>query len=134
MARLRISELARAGGVSVETVRFYQRKGLLSRPRGMGEAGVGIRHYGREDVQQLSFIKSAQAAGFTLKEIARLLELEGSDDRSEVRALAWARVAALDVEIATLTRARNALERLAGECERTLTGPCPILNAFETSA
>lgn len=131
MQDLTISEFARAGGVGVETVRFYQRKGLLPRPRAVGQAGAGIRHYGMADVRRLHFIRSAQAAGFTLKEIVRLLEFEDSDDRAEVRALARARVAALDIEIAALTRARDALDRLAGECERAGSGRCPILGAFE---
>ncbi|HEX7853629.1 MAG TPA: MerR family transcriptional regulator [Sphingobium sp.] len=128
-----ISELARAGGVGVETVRFYQRKGLLPRPGGVGQSGAGIRHYGTEDVRRLRFIRSAQTAGFALKEITRLLELDGGEDRPEVRVLARARVAALDEQIAALREARDALDRLATECERSRKGPCPILNAFEAA-
>lgn len=127
---LTISELARSSGVGVETVRFYQRKGLLSRPDGVGQ-GAGIRHYGTGDVRRLRFIRSAQAAGFALKEIARLLELDGGTDRAEARALARARVAALDEQIALLAEARDALSVLATECERGGKGPCPILTAFE---
>lgn len=130
---LTISELARGGGVGVETVRFYQRRGLMPRPGGVGQAGAGIRHYGAQDVRQLRFIRSAQAAGFALREIARLLELDDEGgDRAEVRALARARIAALDAEIAALEQARDALDRLAGACERTQAGPCPILSAFDT--
>lgn len=133
---LTISELAHSAGVGVETVRFYQRKQLLPRPGGVGRAGAGIRHYGAEDVGRLRFIRSAQAAGFALREIARLLELDGDGgasgaERAEVRALARARVAAIDAQIATLRAARDALDRLAGECERTRDGPCPILGAFD---
>jgi MerR family mercuric resistance operon transcriptional regulator len=64
---MRISDLARAGGVGVETVRFYQRKGLLAVPRGNAPAG---RHYDEEDLRRLRYIKQAQTAGFTLAEIA----------------------------------------------------------------
>lgn len=132
MAALTVSELARAGGVGVETIRYYQRQGLMPRPPGIGESGTGIRHYGERDVHRLNFIRGAQAAGFKLREIARLLELEETDDRAEVRQIARARIAALAEEIAAMTRARVALERLAGQCERTSKGqPCPILDAFD---
>ncbi|MFT3966890.1 MAG: MerR family DNA-binding protein [Sphingobium sp.] len=128
-----ISELARAGGVGVETVRFYQRKGLMPRPGGVGAPGAGIRHYDTRDVRRLRFIRSAQMAGFALREIARLLELDDGQDRAEVRALARSRVAALDEQIAALSEARDALARLAAECESRKKGPCPILNAFEAA-
>jgi MerR family mercuric resistance operon transcriptional regulator len=131
MASLTVSQLARAGGVGVETVRYYQRQGLMQRPREVGQAGAGIRHYDQKDVHRLSFIRGAQAAGFKLREIARLLELEEIDDRAEVRKIARSRVAVLDEEIATMQRARDALERLAGECEQSRKGPCPVLNAFD---
>lgn len=126
-----ISELARAGGVGVETVRFYQRKGLLPRPGHVGQSGAGIRHYGVEDMRRLRFIRSAQAAGFALREIARLLDLDGGEDRAEVRALARTRVSALDAQIAQLSEARDALARLANLCEHGGEGACPILEAFE---
>jgi MerR family mercuric resistance operon transcriptional regulator len=67
---LRISELAAAGEVGVETIRFYQRKGLLPAPSGVATGG---RHYGSDDVRRLRFIRSAQDAGFTLREISELL-------------------------------------------------------------
>lgn len=128
---LTVAQLARAADVGVETVRFYQRKGLLPRPPTIGQSGAGIRHYGTEDLRRLRFIRMAQAAGFTLREIARLLELESHGDRREVRQIAAARVAAIDGQIAELVRARDALARLAAECARGGEGPCPILNAFE---
>lgn len=132
MAGLTVSQLARAGGVGVETVRYYQRQGLMPRPPQLGRSGGGIRHYGEPDVHRLNFIRGAQAAGFKLKEIARLLDLEASDDRAEVRVLARKRAALLDKEIAAMIRARDALLRLASECEHTRKGrPCPILDAFD---
>lgn len=132
MAGLTVSELARAGGVGVETVRYYQRQGLMPRPPELGRPGAGIRHYGERDVHRLNFIRGAQAAGFRLKEIARLLRLEETDERAEVRHIARGRIAALETEIAALQQARDALERLAGQCERTGRGrPCPILDAFD---
>ncbi len=132
MAGLTVSQLARAGGVGVETVRYYQRQGLLPRPPQIGRSGAGIRHYGERDVHRLNFIRGAQAAGFKLREIAQLLELEETDDRAEVRLIARRRIALLEQEIAGMQRARDALERLAGQCERTNKGrPCPILDAFD---
>lgn len=68
LQELTIGKLAAAGGVGVETIRFYQRKGLLATPKRL----EGVRRYGDEDVRRLRFIKQAQAAGFTLEEIGQL--------------------------------------------------------------
>ena len=109
-------------------MRYYQRRGLLPEPaRPPGE----VRRYGDEDVKRLKFIRSAQAAGFTLAEIGELLELDASDDRARARELARARVAALDAKIDELRQARDALAGLARACASKLGGPCPILGAFE---
>ncbi len=129
MHGMTIAGLARAGGVGVETVRYYQRRGLLHVPeRGLD---VGVRRYGADDVRQLKFIRSAQAAGFTLEQIADLIRMDASEDREPARALATARIEALDARIAQLTQARDGLLRLAKRCSGTATGPCPILTAFE---
>jgi MerR family mercuric resistance operon transcriptional regulator len=124
---LTIGKLAAAGGVGVETIRFYQRRGLLEQPT----RESGIRRYGSEDLRRLRFIKQAQSAGFTLEEIKELLDLDASEDRSRVRELAQARVKALDEKIGELQRARDALRRLARECASGSEGPCPILASFE---
>lgn len=129
---LTISELARSADVGVETIRFYQRKGLLFDPRPSAIAsGPGRRHYGDDEVRRLRFIRGAQRAGFTLEEIGELLELDRSDDRPRARAMAQARIAALDARIAELQAARTSLEGLARECARSEKGPCPIIEAFE---
>lgn len=122
-----IAGLARAGGVGVETVRYYQRRGLLRTPDRQG----GIRRYDAQDALRLRFIRSAQAAGFTLEEIGELLALDASEDRPRILALASRRLAALDGQIAALRKARSALARLAGECRSGSSGPCPIIGAFE---
>ena len=122
-----IAGLARDGGVGVETVRYYQRRGLLSTPARSG----GIRRYDDADVRRLRFVRAAQAAGFSLDEIGELLALDAGGDRARAQALARSRIAALDVRIAELTAARASLERLARDCERGDAGPCPILHAFE---
>ena len=124
---LTIGSLAAAGGVGVETIRFYQRKRLLATPTREG----GIRRYGSEDLRRLRFIRQAQAAGFTLGEISELLELDATDDRAKAHALAAARITALDQQIDELRRARDALIGLAKECASGSSGPCPIIEAFE---
>ena len=132
MVGMTIAGFAREGGVGVETVRFYQRRGLLGTPEwpgGPGSAG-GFRRYGDDDVRRLRFIRSAQVAGFTLKQIGELLALDATDDRARARLLANERIAALDAKIEDLERVRASLRRLARECGSGTSGPCPILTAF----
>ncbi len=126
-----ISQLARSAGVGVETVRYYQRRGLLPDPQPQKTGARGIRHYGPDDERRLRFIRSAQAAGFTLEEIAELLHLDSSQDRARAREMARARIEALDAKIAELQRAREALSRLAKECASGGKGPCPIIAAVQ---
>lgn len=124
---LTIGKLAAAGEVGVETVRYYQRRGLIGTPTRERE----IRRYGSDDVRRLRFIRQAQSAGFTLEEIKELLDLDASADRPRARELAKARVKALDEKITELEQARDALRRLARECGSGSAGPCPILTSFE---
>lgn len=133
MTSLSISMLAQQGGVGVETIRYYQRRGLLHappRPAG-GESRSGMRRYDDADLRRLRFVRAAQAAGFTLDEIGELLALDATRDRSRVHELATQRVAALDGKINDLQRARSALSRLAQRCGASAVGPCPILDAFD---
>lgn len=132
MSRMTIAKLARAGEVGVETVRYYQRRGLLAEPE--RPDGNGFRSYGENDVRRLRFVRQAQAAGFTLEEIGELLALDATDDRARARELAFRRVAELDRRIAEMTAARDALVRLADDCAHAGAGPCPILAAFERPA
>ena len=123
---LTIGKLASSGGVGVETIRFYQRKGLLQTPPRDG----GVRRYGSDDLRRLRFIRQAQTAGFTLEQIKELLELDAGEDRARARELARSRIEALDSRIAELKRARDSLQRLAKECGHGSSGPCPILTSF----
>lgn len=131
--QLTIGKLAVAGDVGVETIRYYQRRGLMATPaRSGGDGwGGGVRRYGENDLRRLKFIRSAQASGFTLDEIAELLALEESDDRVRVRSLARQRIDVLDQKIVQMTETRAALARLADQCAASDKGPCPILAAFE---
>lgn len=123
---LTISKLAAGGGVGVETIRFYQRKGLLETPT----RESGIRRYGSDDARRLRFIRQAQSAGFTLEEIRELLALDAGHDHVRARELAESRIKALDAKIRELGEARSALRVLAKQCQTEAAGPCPILASF----
>lgn len=129
MTSMTIAQLAKAGGVGVDTVRYYQRRGLLTEPE--RPHSTGFRRYGDDDLKRLRFVRQAQAAGFTLDEIAALLALDATDDRARARELAQRRLAELDAQIAKMRAARDALARLADQCSTGSDGPCPILAAFE---
>lgn len=124
-----IGKLAAAGGVGVETIRYYQRRGLMETP----PRGEGARRYGDDAQRRLRFIRSAQAAGFSLDEIAELIALDAGRDRTRAQALARTRLAALDAKIADLTAARATLARLATDCATLDDGPCPIIAGFEAT-
>lgn len=125
-ATFTIGQLATEANVGVETIRFYQRKGLISTPA----RATGIRRYGADDLRRLRFIRQARAAGFTLEEIGELIALDAGQDRRRARALAASRIESLDTKIGELQRARDALQRLATECGKGGKGPCPILASF----
>lgn len=131
-----IAGLAHLGGVGVETVRYYQRRGLIKVPKRPATGGLsgGFRRYGEDDVRRLRFIRSAQQAGFSLAEISKLIKLHATDDRARARDLAQKRIAALDKKIAELESARASLRKLARACSAGPAGPCPILMAFDSKA
>ncbi len=122
-----IAELARAAGIGVETVRYYQRRGLLRDPKPARSGAGGIRHYCNDDVRALQFIAAGKQAGFTLAEIGHLQHLDAMDDRAEARRLARERIVALDEEIARLAEARDRLSTLADACGKGGGGACPII-------
>lgn len=127
MNAMTIGKLAKAGGVGVETVRYYQRRGLIGTP----SRDDGVRRYDADNLYRLRFVRQAQTAGFTLDEIGKLLALDATDDRATARAMAEARIVALDQKIAELQAAKSALAKLAHECASGENGPCPIILAFE---
>ena len=123
---LTIGALARAAGVNVETIRFYERRGLLRRPPKPEE---GYRKYPFEAVKQVRFIKGAQRLGFSLKEIAELLFLgrEGEISCSEILNLAGRKIAQIELKILTLEVMKAALVELAESCPGTGNlALCPI--------
>jgi MerR family mercuric resistance operon transcriptional regulator len=122
--KLTISRLARAAGVGVETVRYYQRRGLLETPAG----GTGVRQYGDAHLERLHFIKRAQGVGFALEEVAELLSLNDSRDHRVARKLAQAKIRDIEDRIARLTKMAEALRHLARKCEHSGGKmPCPII-------
>ncbi len=126
-----IGELAKACGVGVETVRYYERRGLLPDPR---PRKVGYRDFDADDVRRLSFVKQAQALGFTLKEISELLALRVSRTTtcSDVRELAEAKLKDIDEKLRTLRSFKRALGRLVEQCgDGGLRSQCPILDVLD---
>ena len=122
-----IAKLAKSAGVGVETVRYYQRRGLMPVPKSYG----AYRIYDEEHLEQLLFIRRAQAAGFTLEEIGELLDLDRNQGRERIRELARERLEALELKIEELRLARTALKPLLETCEASSKGPCPIIEAFK---
>lgn len=128
MPDMTIAKLAAAANVGLETVRYYQRRGLMPVPRAAGKSAY--RHYDAGHLQRLLFIRRAQAAGFTLEEIRELLVLDRTRDRARVRVLAGHRLEALARQAEELEASRKALQRLLGVCQGSNRGPCPIIEAF----
>jgi MerR family mercuric resistance operon transcriptional regulator len=128
MSSMTIAKLARAAEVGVETVRYYQRRGLMPVPRAGGH--TAFRLYEDGHLQRLLFIRRAQTAGFTLEEIKELLSLDRTRDRARIRILAGERLDALVRQAKELEESRQALQRLLGACRGSNRGPCPIIEAF----
>ncbi|MBI3284251.1 MAG: MerR family DNA-binding protein [Burkholderiales bacterium] len=125
--QLTIGQLARAAGVGIETIRYYQRRVLLPLP----PKQVGFRTYPGALAERIRFIKRAQELGFTLDEIATLLQLEDSDDRVAIRKVAADRLAQVEDKLADLRQMQAMLAQLIHECEATAAGQaCPIIHAL----
>ena len=125
---LTIGRLAAEAGVNVETIRYYQRRGLLHEPdRPMN----GHRSYAAEAIKRVRFIKRAQVLGFTLDEIGSLLDLDESCACAETRELAEHKLQVIDEKLADLKAMRKALTALLRQCDTgTIKGACPIIHAL----
>lgn len=126
---LTISKLAHEAGVNVETIRFYQRRGLLAEPeKPLG----GIRRYGQGDVARVLFIKAAQRIGFTLDEIEQLLDLDDGMHCSEARAIAAHKLDIVREKLADLRHIETALADLVSRCEASRGQVnCPLIDALQ---
>ena len=132
MARMTIGRFARAGGVGVETVRYYQRRGLLPVP---AHGATSYREYDGELLRRLRFIRRVQSAGFTLEEVRELLRLDRGRERQRVRSIAGRKLAELDERIRELRRLQRALREVVHDCEHgDAAAPCPIIESFERDA
>jgi MerR family mercuric resistance operon transcriptional regulator len=126
---LTIGALAQAAGVHLETIRYYQRLGLVPLPaRPVG----GVRRYDARAVARLRFIRRAQQLGFSLDEVGQLLSLDDGGRRcGATRRLAEARLAEVEAKLAALARMRRELKRLIAECSGAARAPaCPIIEAL----
>jgi MerR family mercuric resistance operon transcriptional regulator len=126
---LTIGVLADAAGVNVETIRFYQRKGLMQEPdRPLG----GIRRYGKADLARVRFIKSAQRLGFSLDEVGELLKLEDGSHCTEARAQAERKLADVRERLADLRRIEVVLQDLVQRCCAAQGEVrCPLIQALQ---
>lgn len=132
MTGLTIGSVAQRAGVGVETVRFYEREGLIEQP---ARPKHGYRSYPERVVAELRFIRRAQQLGFSLREIEELmaLRLDPEANTADVRARADAKIAEIGAKVADLQRMRDALQLLTEMCEgRRPIGECPILEALDT--
>ena len=124
---LTIGRLARAAGVGVETIRYYQQRMLLPIP----EARGGFRQYPVNLVDRIRFVKRAQELGFSLDEIAGLLRLNDGLDRKSIRNIASARLAQIEAKLEDLRGMERVLKNLITACEHTKAGlPCPIIETL----
>jgi len=131
MNTLSIGQVARRAGVGVETVRFYEREGLLEEPP---RRASGYRQYSEQVVTRLHFIKRAQKLGFSLKEITDLLLLRVDAQTSceEVKQRTEAKIAEVERKLLELQRMRQALLQVAALCTGQGPGsPCPMLDALD---
>jgi DNA-binding transcriptional MerR regulator len=126
---LKIGDVARRTGLTVDTVRFYEKARLL----GIVRRSSGVRRYDEQSVRRLQFVRRATTLGFSLSEIRGLLALRVSSRTSceTVRERAFSKLADVDARIAELTRMREALVELADTCGAEPQGPCPFLDALE---
>jgi len=130
-AQLTIGKVASGAGLSIDTVRYYEREGLLDKP---ARTASGYRHYQPDAVARLRFIRQAKDLGFSLSEIKELLALRVTPGKScaDVKARAETKIADVEQRMAQLGRMKRALVKLASACSgRGPTSACPILDAME---
>lgn len=127
MDALTVGRLAREAGVHVETIRYYQRRGLLAEPK---RPAGGVRHYGEDAIARLGFIRRAQEVGFTLEEVKELLKLGEAPSCRGARTLAAKKLEMVESRLRDLERMRGALADLIGQCDAGGERRCPIIESF----
>ncbi len=134
MTSMRIGSVARASGLSVETIRYYERRGLLKAPT---RSLSGYREYPPQVVDRLAFIRRGKHLGFSLDEIKELLDLELSPqaDSATVKGLVEEKVLVIEARIAELSRLKQTLAELSSRCDgQGSTDGCPILRFLKAGA
>jgi MerR family transcriptional regulator, mercuric resistance operon regulatory protein len=126
---LTIGALALAAGVNLETIRFYQRKGLMTEP---ARPHRSVRRYGLKDLARLGFIKSAQRLGFHLDEIAELLKLDDGADCHSAKEQAKAKLAQVRMRLEDMQRIERALVGVIVLCEQGGMVRCPLIESLST--
>jgi MerR family mercuric resistance operon transcriptional regulator len=127
-AKLTIGHIARSAGVGIETVRYYQRRGLVSLPP---KRARGFRYYTPATASRVRFIKRAQALGMSLKEVQRLLKLDAKGACTENRSLAAAKLALVEKKLLDLAKLRDVLQGLVAACDQPHGASCPIIEQLE---
>ena len=124
-----IGHLAKQSGVGIDTVRFYEQRGLLPAPQ---RTASGYRLYGEASIKRIRFIRRAKQLGFTLNEVEILLKLQDQGgQKSEVKAITSNKLQEIDTKIADLTRIRSVLHNLEIECNgQGNVSSCPIIDAI----
>jgi len=131
---LKIGEVAKNSQVGVETVRFYEREGLIALPK---RNQSGYRQYPESVIKQIQFIQHAKSLGFSLKEIGELIKLKGTAGAScqRVKAAAKAKITDIQDKIDALERMKMALQPLVAQCKSSAPiSDCPILNALDKNS
>lgn len=128
---MKIGELAQKAGVSTQTVRFYERSGLLSAP---ARRANGYRDYGREALEEIAFVRECRNAGLTLREIEQLGRLNPKDATtcSEMSEFLRRKIAGVDQKIADLKQVRARLAVMQSVCEGASGDACPTLESLHT--
>jgi MerR family mercuric resistance operon transcriptional regulator len=132
MKQLTIGELAKRAKVNVQTVRYYERRGLMPEPP---RRASGYRQYSQNDIGRLRFIRHGKDLGFSLKEIRELLSLRVDPDTTceDVKTCAEEKLAEIEAKVQALQQVKTALTKLAASCKgQGPTSECPILEALES--
>ncbi len=132
MPAMTIGRLAKVLGVNVETIRYYQRRGLIEEPQ---RPLTGYRKYSALTIARMNFIRRAQQLGFSLAEVEQLIKLEDGRNCREVRLIAESKFSALERQIAELERMRRALQQLIAACKANRSRKaCPIITLLASTA
>ena len=128
MPEMTIGKLAKASDVHIETIRYYQRRGLLPEPP---RPARSVRRYDTDTVARLGFIRRAQELGFTLEEVKALLRLGETPNCRDARSLAARKLSLVESRLAGLARMRTALRSLIVQCDRGGARRCPIIESLQ---